>query len=93
MALLEPGIQGVHIAPGGGFADAEHLAVVEKLARRSVPQEFEQKAAPSPFAVRGVRIGLVAYAFAERRYVLLAPLYVDAFPFMIFQGQMILPDT
>ena len=93
MTLLEPGTQSVHVAAGRSLADTEHLTVVEKLARRSVSQKFEQKAAPSPFAVRGVRIGLVAHTFSESRNILLASLYVDAFSFMGLQAQMILSDT
>ncbi len=93
MALLEPGIQRVHIAACCGFADAQHLAVVEEFPGRPVPKQFKQKAAPSPLAVCRVGIGLISQALPEFFYILRAALYVNAFPFMILKSKMVFSNA
>ena len=56
MALFQPVAERVHIAAGRRLADAQHLAVVKKLARRPVPEKFKEKSSSPSFTVRRVRI-------------------------------------
>ena len=93
MALFQPVAERVHIASGCRLTDSQHLTVIEKLARRPVPEKFKEKSSSPSFAVRRVRILLFSQVLFQFDEVLDVSFQYYALALIVNKFQVVFPNA